>query len=181
MHSCVTTYSPRASPSCCMWLLHLCIILHIALVGWVNYNLFHVYTNCPKTLKSSHFMLNTENAVLPPKKSINLLPDIFKYHLEAGFSQLCINHFTWNFLHAQLVVNIMLVCYILSLLQVTFPFTNPTVSCCLPFTPFDKFFLQPPQVWVLGESKNQMLLHFSLCALIHTVANEQLYAFAIWK
>ena len=74
-------------------------------------------TDCLKTLKSSHFMLITENAVLPPKKSINLLLDIFKYHLEAGFSKwhqnialthvldihksTCINHLTWNFLHAQ--------------------------------------------------------------------------------
>ena len=32
MHSCVTTYSPRASPSCSMWLLHSCIIFLTALV-----------------------------------------------------------------------------------------------------------------------------------------------------
>ena len=32
MHLCVTTYSPWASPLCCMWLLHLCIIFHTALV-----------------------------------------------------------------------------------------------------------------------------------------------------
>ena len=47
MHSCVTTQSPRAKPSCCMWLLHSCIIYSILpCLGCINYNqAMHIVDN----------------------------------------------------------------------------------------------------------------------------------------
>ena len=55
-----------------------------------------------------------------------------------------------------------------------------TKSCCLSFLSFDSFFLQSPQVWVLGKLKelSTTSLQSSLCTPTYTAANEHSYTFA---